>query len=116
MYGNFSFKELITTSTGYSNYPTSPDDLVNLAGLWNYLADIREELGQPVIVNSAFRTFKVNEQVGGAKCSYHTKGRAADIRCAPLYMVELHKLLSRDRQSGKLVEFLIYPTFFHIAL
>ena len=116
MYGNFSFKELITTSTGLLNYPASPDDLVNLADLWNYLADLREELGQPIFVNSAYRTFQVNEQVGGVKCSDHTKGRAADIRTSPLFMDELYKLLQRDRKNGKLVELLKYSTFYHFAL
>ncbi len=34
-----------------------------------------------MIVNSAFRSQKVNEAVGGAKYSNHLMGCAADIRC-----------------------------------
>lgn len=79
MYGNFKFEELVTTSTGLPNYPLTPDDLVNLAELWRYLAKVRKELGQPIFVNSAYRTPQVNEQVGGVLCSNHIKGRAADI-------------------------------------
>ena len=116
MYGNFSFKELVTTSTGLLNYPSSPDDLDNLAKLWRYLAKVREELGQPIFVNSAFRTFQVNEQVGGVKCSNHTKGLAADIRTAPLYMEELYSILKRDRQQKILSELLVYSTFYHLSL
>lgn len=116
MYGNFSFQEFITTSTGLPNYPASPDDLVNLARLWNYLASIREKLGEPIIINSAFRTSQVNEQVGGVKCSNHIKGLAADIRTKPLYMDDLYCLLSQDYLSGKLKEFIKYPTFYHISL
>ena len=116
MYGKFSFKELVTTSTGLSNYPSSPDDLVNLANLWHYLASVRERFGKPIFVNSAYRTFKVNEQVGGTKSSYHLKGRAADIRCSIQHMDELRDILSSDRKQGILKEFLIYPTFFHIAI
>lgn len=115
MYGNFKFEELITTSSGLPNYPLAPDDLVNLAELWRYLASVREELGQPIIINSAFRTPQVNEQVGGVKCSYHIKGRAADIRTSPLYMDVLYKILKRDRQTV-LSEFIVYSTFYHIAL
>ena len=116
MYGKFSFQELITTSTGLLNYPSSPDDLVNLANLWNYLASVRERLGQPIIINSAFRTFEVNKAVGGVKSSYHLKGRAADIRTGSSYMEKLHTILRCDRVAGKISEFLVYPTFFHVAL
>ena len=116
MYGKFSFKELITTSTGLLNYPTSPDDLVNLASLWNYLASVRERLGQPVFINSAFRTFAVNKAVGGVESSNHLKGRAADIRTGSSHMEKLQTILRSDRVSGKISELLIYPTFFHIAI
>ena len=79
----FQFSELTATDTGLPNNPTSPVHLANLANLWGYLNSLREELGQPIIVNSAFRTDAVNEQVGGAKCSYHKDGRAADIWTRP---------------------------------
>lgn len=116
MYGNFSFQEFTTTDTGLPNNPSSPDDLVNLARLWNYLASVREKLGKPIIINSAYRTSQVNEQVGGVKCSNHIKGRAADIRTSPLFMDELYCLLLQDKNSGKLREFITYSTFYHISL
>lgn len=112
----FSWSELTTTDTGLLNNPTSPIHLVNLARVWNYLNNVREKLREPIFVNSAFRTLQVNEQVGGAKCSNHIKGLAADIRTSPLYMERLTSILYDDYNTGKLSELHIYPTFIHIAL
>ena len=112
----FNFSELIATDTGLPNYPTSPVHLANLAYLWRYLNSLREELGQPIIVNSAFRTDSVNEQVGGTKCSYHKQGRAADICTSPLYMYELLALLSSSKDLGVVKELKVYPTFYHFSI
>ena len=112
----FKFSELVTTDTGLPNNPTSPCHLANLADLWSYLNSLREKLGQPIVINSAFRTDSVNEQVGGSKRSFHKVGRAADISTFPLYMDELFALLSHDYECGILKEFIVYSSFYHIAL
>lgn len=39
--------------------------------------------GSPIFVTSAYRTKEHNEEVGGAKNSYHLKGEAVDIRMPP---------------------------------
>ena len=44
------------------------------------LQNIREHFGKPVIINSAYRTEKHNENVGGAANSYHLYGKAADLQ------------------------------------
>lgn len=41
---------------------------------------LREEFGQPMIVNSGYRCGKHNEAVGGKPASYHVKGKAVDIK------------------------------------
>lgn len=112
----FTYEELTTTDTGLPNNPVAPCHLVNLADLWMYLNSVRKELGQPVIVNSAYRTPQVNEQVGGVICSKHTQGLAADIYTSPMYMDKLYSILLEDKQSDMLSEFIRYSTFFHIAL
>lgn len=43
------------------------------------LQAIRNHFAKPVIINSAYRTPDYNKKVGGAKNSYHMKGRAFDI-------------------------------------
>lgn len=44
------------------------------------LQALRDRLGRPVIVNSAFRSKEHNTAVGGAKASLHLKARAFDVR------------------------------------
>lgn len=118
MYGNyFNFEELVTTETGLPNYPLSDSHLANLANLWNTLNLIREKLGRPIYINSAYRTPAVNKQVNGAKRSLHMQGRAADIRCEPLYMDELWSILRSQKDDlSELIELIKYSTFFHIAI
>lgn len=115
MYGNhFTFQELVTTSTGLPNDVDTDSHLANLASLWNILNYLREKLGRPIIVNSAFRTPQVNKQVGGAKRSFHIQGRAADIRTRPEYMDELWRILQSEKDNFS--ELIKYETFYHIAI
>lgn len=51
------------------------DDLVK-----NVLDPVREELGEPIVVNSGHRCDERNKLVGGAKNSQHLTGQAADVR------------------------------------
>ena len=43
------------------------------------LQAIRDRLGQPIVINSAYRDPEYNREVGGTEGSQHTKGTAADI-------------------------------------
>lgn len=47
--------------------------------LVDLLETIREHFGKRVYINSAFRTEKWNNEVGGARYSRHLAGEAADI-------------------------------------
>lgn len=115
MYGNhFTFKEFISTQTDLPNDVDTDSHLANLASLWNTLNYVREKLGRPIIINSAFRTPQVNKQVGGSKRSLHMQGRAADIRCEPLYMDELWSILQSEKENFS--ELIQYSTFYHVAI
>lgn len=115
MYGNyFTFEELTSTQTGLYNIPVTDSHLANLASLWNTLNYIREKLDRPIVINSAFRSPKVNEQVGGAKRSLHMQGRAADFRCDPLYMDELWQICLAEKENFS--ELINYGTFIHLAI
>jgi len=46
-----------------------------------FIDNLRELVGFPLKVNSAYRTFPHNEKVGGVPNSAHTKGLAVDISC-----------------------------------
>ena len=47
--------------------------------LLSMLDDIREIVGEPIIITSGYRTSAHNEAVGGVEGSSHTKGLAVDI-------------------------------------
>jgi len=78
---HFTFQELTVTNTGLPNVPNE-EQKTNLTLLVdNVLGPLRELLGQPITVDSAFRSPEVNKKVGGAKTSQHLSGQAADIVC-----------------------------------
>lgn len=76
---NFTLSELTVTSTGLDNTPT-PDEVEHLKALVSHvLQPLRDALGAPVVVNSAFRSHAVNRAVGGTPSSQHRSGQAADV-------------------------------------
>ena len=80
---NFTLEELthseIAERLGLDN---TPDETVkaNLVRLARMLEDVRRALGRPIMVNSAYRSIKVNEAVGSKPTSQHCIGCAADIK------------------------------------
>jgi hypothetical protein len=79
---HFTLQELTATNTGLENTPSQLqiDNLNFLVD--NVLDPLRELLGQPITVNSGFRSPEVNARVGGATNSQHLFGQAADIVCS----------------------------------
>ena len=84
------------------------------------LQAIRDRLGQPIVINSAYRDPEYNQEVGGAENSQHTKGTAADVditsidygvyELREIAMVEADKLgIGRENLGIGL-----YDTFVHI--
>jgi len=47
----------------------------------NVIDPLREHYGKPIRVTSGYRSKEVNERVGGAPTSQHTKGEAVDFVC-----------------------------------
>jgi len=97
---NFKYKELI-----YSEYAIRKDILnlpneeqwLNLEKLAiNILQPVRTAFG-PLHVTSAFRSSKLNNEIGGSKNSYHLQGMAADI-----------ELFNPDIKFIDIVEFIYY--------
>ena len=63
----------------------SSQQLSNLMLLCRYVLEpLRKRFGQPIYVNSGYRSQELNRAVGGAVKSFHLYGRAADIRAANL--------------------------------
>lgn len=117
----FSFQELTVTDTGLPNLPYSMEHVMNLSTLSIVLSNARELFGAPICVNSAFRTPDVNARVKGSKNSFHLQGLAADIRPnfypAYEYQSELERLAKCLKDLNyKFKEFIVYPTFIHVAV
>ena len=78
---HFSLAELTTTS--YRQFDNTPNDaeMENLQKLAEFLEEVKALLdGKPIMINSAFRSKKVNDSVGSKDTSQHRTGSAADIR------------------------------------
>lgn len=115
----FTFHEFIKTNYSEHNFPHDMEHVENLVCLWQYLEDIRTAFGEPIFINSGFRTPIVNHLVGGVPTSRHLCGRAADIR--PEYNKEFYNELQRlagviRLSADDLSEFIVYKDFIHIAI
>lgn len=77
---HFSLQELTVTSHPIANVP-NPTQLRNLTATAAGMERVRAILGQPITVNSAFRSPAVNKAVGGASTSAHLDGWAVDFVC-----------------------------------
>lgn len=80
---HFTLEELTVSETaernGWDNTPGEAE-LANLKRLANLLEQVRALVNKPVMVNSAYRSKKVNDAVGSKDTSQHRLGCAADIR------------------------------------
>ena len=74
------------------------------------LQTIRDHLGKPIRVNSAFRSPAHNKAIGGASNSLHTLGLAADVVIDGMTPIEVASL-ANDMGLGGIKA---YPTFTHI--
>ena len=84
---NFNLKEFECTHPDHHHVQVDEN-------LVDKLQKLREALGVPLIINSAYRCPERNKQVGGAKNSQHLLGNAVDIslRTIDLPIDDLEKL------------------------
>ena len=81
---NFTLDELTASESAERNgWDNTPNDaeLENLKRLADFLEQVKVVMGgKPIMINSAFRSKKVNDSVGSKDTSQHRIGCAADIR------------------------------------
>ena len=78
---HFTLAELTRTDHRTLDNTPDADALANLHRLAAFLEQVREVLGnRMVVINSAYRSAAVNDAVGSRKSSQHRLGCAADIR------------------------------------
>ena len=76
------------------------------------LEGLREKIGEPIYINSGFRTPTHNKKVGGTILSYHQYGMAADIRAKTKTPKELYSILDNMLQGWCGLE--LHDTFVHV--
>lgn len=117
----FSFREMCKTNCKEDNYPQTMEQVGNLCALVSFLDEVRAEFGEPIVVNSGYRSDIVNQKVGGVRTSLHLQGRAADIR--PLYengreyyneLQRLYEILHQRKDETS--ELIRYKEFIHVAI
>ena len=93
-----------------------PEKLVcNVALLANNLQALRDELGEPLIINSAYRTPSWNKKVGGAPQSMHLQAKASDLTTRTKTPKQLKAIILKLVKEGKMQDggIGLYPSFVH---
>jgi hypothetical protein len=77
---HFSLEEL--TITNHREFDNTPNDaeLENLKRMAEFLEEVRELLGKPLLINSCYRSEQINNSVGSKSTSQHRLGCATDFR------------------------------------
>ena len=96
-----------------------PDDVYkNIQELAENLQIIRDELQEPIKINSAYRCENHNRKIGGSSKSQHVKGKAADIVVKNLTPDEVANALDNLQQGGFIKSGGLgrYDTFTHLDI
>jgi len=108
---NFNLKEFAC-----KDGTTVPDEFLdNVKELAENLQVLRDHLGTSLHINSAYRTYAYNSQIGGASKSQHLLAKAADIvslKHTPLqiYTAIMHLIAEGKMKDGGVG---LYNTFVH---
>lgn len=93
---HFTLEELtFTTHREFDNTPPA-FALNNLQRLAEFLEQVRNLLGKPMIVDSGYRSPEVNHAVGSASNSQHIKGCACDFRVQDMTPAEVVEVIHKS--------------------
>ena len=116
---NFKLKEFECKGKLEGCYCRMPDDVYrNIKELAENLQIVRDELQEPITINSAYRCEAWNGINGGTLKSQHLQGKAADIVVKNLTPDEVAIALDKLQQGGfiKCGGLGRYDTFTHIDI
>ena len=87
----------------------------NMVKVANQLQALRDYIGKPIQVNSAYRSEEYNASIGGVKNSQHIMGRAADIVIKGMTPIEVSKVIEELIDKGDILQggIGIYSSFVH---
>lgn len=89
--------------------------LNNVIELAKNLQVLRDEIGEPIHINSCYRPPDYNKRIGGAKNSQHLTASAADITAKSYTPKQLAAVVERLIKAGKMKQggLGIYAGFIH---
>lgn len=92
-----------------------PELIPNVQELANNLQVLRDDIEEPIHINSCYRPPDYNKKIGGAKNSQHLTASAADITCKTLTPKQLAARIEGLIKTGKMKQggLGIYPGFIH---
>lgn len=93
-----------------------PDSVLeNVKELALNLQVLRDFLGEPLRINSAYRSEAHNQSVGGSSRSQHLLGKASDLRVKDLDSEDLYHIIEALISEGKMKEggLGLYNSFVH---
>lgn len=98
--------------------PVPADLLPNVQALAAQLQILRDSLGEPIHLNSAYRTAAYNKKVGGKPASQHLQAKAADITVKSKSPKQLAAYIEKLITAGvlKFGGIGIYPGFLHVDI
>lgn len=115
---HFTLKEALASKTatarGLDNTP-SPEELATIHRTAIKLEQVREILGQPMIITSWFRSEEVNKAVGGVPNSQHRFGEAVDFVCTKVTPAEICAALRKYRELLGYDQLILEPSWVHIS-
>ena len=88
---------------GLDNTP-DPDEMESLLALCeNVLEPVRIHWAKPVVINSGFRSLRVNRAIGSRDSSQHAKGEAADIEIPGIDNLVLYYWIAEELDFAHLI-------------
>jgi len=113
---NFKLSEFLKTNHKIELKPNS-DVILNLRLLCVYvLQPLRDEIEQPIIITSGWRSKELNRIVNGSNSSQHLTGHAADFVCDNL--TEAYQYIRRNLDYDELILYVtdnLKPQFIHVS-
>ena len=116
--GNLTKNFDITEFSCNDGTPVPSEYLPNVKKLAEQLQILRDELNEPIHINSAYRHKEYNKKIGGEKNSQHLLAKAADITVKSKTPKQLAALIEKMISEGKLKfgGMGIYPGFVHVDI
>ena len=102
---HFTLGEMTTSNHKEVYNIPSHEAIANLKRLCGWLEVLRERYGEPIHINSGYRSPQLNRKIGGAATSNHLTGCAVDIRVAGMEQAFRYATILLDYSDESKQEF-----------